>query len=99
MNEASASLNRLETFAGIANDGIPHHAPHPTQSVDANAVAAYMAALPASRKALGDPDALLLRPARAGLPAWLSLPRPLTTLVPAQVSGTIQMVTNTYRPA
>jgi hypothetical protein len=63
MNEASASLNRLETIAGIANDGIPHHSPHPTHLVDANrAAAAYMAALPALRKALGDPDAPVMRP-------------------------------------
>ncbi len=86
MNEASASLNRLDTIAGIAIDGIPHHSPHPTHTVDANAVAAYLAALTASRKAHGDPDARLARPHA-----------PASSLPPAPGCGPIQLLTNGQR--
>ena len=78
MNEASASLNRLKTSAGIATDGIPHHLPHPTASVDAHR-AAYLAPLRASHKAPGDPGERF-----ACVDASQS---------PAAMRGTIQIVT------
>ena len=67
MNEASASLNRLKTSAGIAIDGIPHHSPHPTNPDANTAAAAYLAQLHASQKAPGDPGA---RFAVTGLASW-----------------------------